>query len=182
MTQSRALVAGVDDLLGGVAEQGLGHLAEVETDLVQTALLLAEAIEKLGASFMAIHASVSAQQDAIQRLLGGAIPSADELAELKNIQRSIGQHVNAAVTGLQFQDMTNQLIDRSRSHAGAVREVLVLLTGAAEKIGPQTDLPTLAGLLDQTNAAIKARRASQRDTLRKAVSQTHMESGDVELF
>ena len=182
MTQMMALVGEVDVLLGGVAAQGLGHLAEVETDLAQTALLLSEAIEKLGASFMAIHTSVSAQQDLIAGLLGGAIPSADELAELKNIQRLIGQHVNAAVTGLQFQDMTNQLIDRSRNHVSGLREMLMLLTQTAEKISPQTDLPALAGLLLQTNAAIEERRALQHDTLRKSVSQTHMESGDVELF
>ncbi len=182
MTQSIALVSRVGELLGSVAEQGIGHLTEVETDLAQTALLLTEAIEKLGASFMAIHAAISAQQLGVDRLLGGAVPNAEELAELKNIRRTIGQHVNAAVTGLQFQDMTNQLIDRSRSHVSGVREVLALLSETAARIAPHTELPALELLLDQTNAAINERRMQLHDTLRKAVNQTHMESGDVELF
>lgn len=182
MTQFIALVARVGELLGSVAEQGIGHLIEVETDLAQTALLLTEAIEKLGASFMAIHASVSAQQQSVDRLLAGAVPNAEELVELNNIHRAIGQHVNAAVTGLQFQDMTNQLIERSRSHVAGVREALALLSQTAASITPHTDLPALEALLDQASAAIGERRMLLHDTLRKSVNQTHMESGDVELF
>lgn len=48
--------------------------AEVETDLVQTGILLEEAIEKLSFNFMAIHAAVAAQQDTIALLLDGGIP------------------------------------------------------------------------------------------------------------
>ncbi len=55
-------------LLAAVAEHGNQHLVEVEADLMQTTFLLTEAIEKLGASFMAVHEGVSAQQQAIQAL------------------------------------------------------------------------------------------------------------------
>lgn len=182
MTQPIPLALRIGELLGAASATGLGHLAEAETDLAQTALLLAEAIEKLGASFMAIHASVSAQQEAVDHLLSGAVPSTADLENLKSIHREIGQHVNSAVTGLQFQDMTNQLLERSRSHVNGVRLLLCMLGETAARITPESTVVALESLLGETALALDEHKSLQRDTLRKAVNQTHMESGDVELF
>ena len=48
MSNKQMLGSRVKELLAGVSDHGVDHLLEVETDLVQTTLLLAEAIEKLG--------------------------------------------------------------------------------------------------------------------------------------
>jgi hypothetical protein len=55
MTRKKILGSHVKRLLSGVSAHGRRHLTEVETDLVQTTLLLEEAVEKLTTSFMAIH-------------------------------------------------------------------------------------------------------------------------------
>ena len=68
MTRKNLLGSQVKRLLTSLSDQGSQHLTEVETDLVQTTYLLSEAIEKLGASFMAIHAGVAAQQEILDQL------------------------------------------------------------------------------------------------------------------
>src|SRR5262245_17714016 len=103
----------VKRLLSNLSEHSARHLTETESDLVQINILLGEAIEKLGASFMAIHAAVYAQQETVDLLLSGARPTTVIAGQLKAEREAIGLHVNAAVTGLQFQDMTSQLIGRA---------------------------------------------------------------------
>lgn len=56
-------------LLAAVSDHGKQHLVEVEADLLQTTFLLSEAIEKLGASFMAVHEAVTEQQQVINSLM-----------------------------------------------------------------------------------------------------------------
>ena len=64
-THSEQLNVQALDLLAGVSTHGDQHLAEVERDLVQMNTLLDEAIKKLCSSFMAIHAAVGKQQEAM---------------------------------------------------------------------------------------------------------------------
>src|SRR6476619_3249430 len=109
MTRKKILGSHVKRLLSGVSAHGRRHLTEVETDLLQTELLLEEAIDKLTSSFMAIHSTVGARQGAIDRLLAGAAPSAEDSAHLSGMSGEIGRHVNTAITSMQFQDMTSQL-------------------------------------------------------------------------
>ena len=82
MKRKKILGSHVKRLLSGVALHGRRHLTEVETDLLQTELLLEEAIDKLTSSFMAIHTAVGARQEAINRLLAGETPSAEDSARL----------------------------------------------------------------------------------------------------
>jgi len=51
MSKKKMLGSQVKQFISGVTAHGTEHLLELESDLVQTAILLAEAIEKLGASF-----------------------------------------------------------------------------------------------------------------------------------
>src|SRR3990167_6776483 len=123
MTKQELLGSQVKQLLAVVSDHGAQHLNEVEIDLEQTTVLLGEAIEKLGASFMALHAAVRAQQEIVDSLLTGATLTPDLAANLHALQIEIGRHVNAAVTGLQFQDMTSQLIGRTVKRVAGFREV-----------------------------------------------------------
>jgi hypothetical protein len=59
MTRKKILGSHVKRLLSGVSDHGKRHLTEVETDLLQTSLLLEEAIDKLTRNFMAIHDTVT---------------------------------------------------------------------------------------------------------------------------
>jgi len=93
-------------LLSGVSTHGDQHLAEVERDLVQMDVLLNEAIKKLCASFMAIHHAIDLQQETLKSMLSTGKPAPEQAARLETLREEIGQHVGAAVTGLQCSSRT----------------------------------------------------------------------------
>jgi hypothetical protein len=181
MTREKLLGSQVRDLLSNLSDHGTQHLTEVETDLMQTSILLGEAIEKLGASFMAIHQAVGAQQQTIDTLLSGMPPTPEIAEQLKARHQEIGLHVNAAVTGLQFQDMTSQLIGRTVQRVAGLREVLGGVGSGSTGIG-ESNAEEIVAALTGINRALEEQSTKLERALWKAVCQTHMESGDVELF
>ena len=187
MTRKNLLGSQVKRLLSSLSEHGSQHLTEVETDLVQTTYLLSEAIEKLGASFMAIHQSICAQQETVDLLLSGTAVTPEIVAKLQAAQSDIALHVNAAVTGLQFQDMTSQLIGRTVRRVAGLRDVLGSVGSSCDDVMPeggaaQSDIDHIVALLDKINQSFEEQSSQLESMLWKAVSQTHMESGDIELF
>lgn len=182
MTTERHLGSQVKDLLSNLSGHGAQHLSEVETDLVQTNFLLGEAIEKLGASFMAIHEAIVAQREGIELLLSNT-PHPPEIAEqLRARQEEIGRHVNAAVTGLQFQDMTSQLIGRTVRRVTGLREVLGGVADGSAQLPAGCNADEIIDTLGTLNKVLEEQSVKLESALWKAVCQTHMESGDVELF
>ncbi len=182
MTRRKVLGSHVKRLMSGVSEHGKKHLTEVETDLIQTELLLEEAIEKLTSSFMAIHANVVSQQDSINRLLKGEAVNDEERTRLASMADEIGAHVNVAVTSMQFQDMTAQLIDRSIKRVTGLREFLGTLGIHGADLVPESGNEEIVELLGKVSMALAIQSLELRSVLRKAVSQQHLESGDIELF
>lgn len=182
MTINNSLASQLTDLLSGLADHGSQHLTEIETDLVQTNALLAEAIEKLSASFMAIHAAVTEQQKMVDALSDGTLVSPEATLALKAKSMQIDQHVNAAVTGLQFQDMTNQLIGRTVRRVVGFRDVLEVAGASSIAIPADASNDQLCGVLNHINETLKKESLDLEKELWKAVCQTHMESGDIELF
>ena len=182
MIRKKILGSHVKRLLSGVSDHGRRHLTEVETDLIQTQLLLEEAIEKLTGSFMAIHAAVGARQDAIGQLLDGGAVSDCERALLAAMAGEVGEHVNKAVTSLQFQDMTSQLIDRTLKRVSGLREFLGTLGTYGADVAPESGSEEIVELLSKVSMALAIQSLELRSVLRKAVNQQHMESGDIELF
>lgn len=163
-------------LLAGVTVHGDQHLSEVERDLVQMDVLLDEATKKLCASFMAIHDAVALQQETLHSMLSSGTLESDYAARFEAIQGEINRHVGAAVTGLQFQDMTSQLIRRMVLHLAGLREVF----GALDARGGGGE-DVLAGL-SQINDRVGVQSGEVVGVARSAVNQRHMESGDIELF
>ena len=182
MTRKKILGSHVKRLLSGVSDHGKKHLTEVETDLIQTQLLLEEAIDKLTNSFMAIHTTVAGQQDAIDLLLTGGSPSAEAAARLRSISGEIGEHVNSAITSMQFQDMTSQLIERAIKRVGGLREFLGTLGAHGAVVEPESGSEEIVELLGKVSMALAIQSLELRSVLRKAVNQQHLESGDIELF
>jgi hypothetical protein len=182
MTRKKILGSHVKRLLSGVSAHGRRHLTEVETDLLQTGLLLEEAIDKLTSSFMAIHSAVGARQDAIDRLLAGGTPSAEDSMRLAGMTGEIGQHVNTAITSMQFQDMTSQLIDRTLKRVTGLREFLGTLGEHGADILPESGSEEIIDRLGKVSMALAIQSLELRSVLRKSVEQRHMESGDIELF
>ncbi|XYJ12193.1 chemotaxis protein [Telluria sp. B2] len=182
MTRKKILGSHVKRLLSGVSAHGQRHLSEVETDLLQTELLLEEAIEKLTSSFMAIHSAVGARQEAIDRLLAGSAPTPEDSAALATMSGEIGGHVNTAITSMQFQDMTSQLIDRTLKRVTGLREFLGTLGEHGSSIAAETGNEEIVERLGKVSMALAIQSLELRSVLRKAVEQRHLESGDIELF
>lgn len=182
MTRKTLLGFQVKGLLSNLSDHGAQHLTEIQSDLAQTNFLLGEAIEKLGASFMAIHEAVVAQQQAVEMLLSGAKPAHEVSENLKDQHAEIARHVNAAVTGLQFQDMTNQLIGRTLQRVNGLRDVLATIGNGSAGMPTQGDVGAVVAALSDMNKQLEEQSATLERTLWKAVCQTHMESGDIELF
>lgn len=182
MARKKILGSHVTRLLSGVSAHGRRHLSEVETDLMQTGLLLEEAVEKLTTSFIAIHKAVDARQDAIDCLLAGGKPSAEDSARLAAMSGEIGTHVNSAITSMQFQDMTSQLIDRTLKRVTGLREFLGTLDEHGSHIRAATGNDEIVERLGKVRMALAIQSLELRSVLRKSVEQQHLESGDIELF
>ena len=172
-------------LLLDTASGGSRQLTEVETDLVQTNILLGEAIQKLGSSFMELHNAVLAQQQEIELVIAdkGSL-SPEDLGRIKEIQEEITLHVNASVTGLQFQDMTSQLLERIVRRVIGLRDALGVLSANSFEITPDSSqtIEELEQLLKNTVESMEDRLVALENGLWKTVRQTRMESGDIELF
>jgi hypothetical protein len=168
-------------LLSGVSVHGDQHLAEVEQDLVQMDVLLDEAIKKLCASFMGVHHAVAMQQEVLNKALSEGLSAADYAARCEGIHGEIKRHISAAMTGLQFQDMTSQLIRRMALHLAGLRDVFGALDTngtALPESGGEALLTTLSHISNQVGARFNELGGGVRST----VNQRHMESGDIELF
>lgn len=182
MSEKKTLGLHVKQLLSDVSDHGSEHLREVETDLIQTTILLAEAIEKLGASFFALHEAVTSQQEEVNLIIAGGGVAAANVERLKTIQENISAHINAAVTSLQFQDLTNQLISRTVQRSVGLREVLATLGVVSNDLTQDHEVDDIAVLLSDVTQRLQEQSIQLKAVLRKAVNQKHLDSGDIELF
>jgi hypothetical protein len=202
------IVAPLHQLLTGLSQQGELHLGEVQADLRQTSYLLGAAIDKLGKSFIGIHEAMVAQQALLvsQACAPAAVPLAPALQDrLTQLQAQSRMHADAAITALQFEDMTAQLIGRIAGHVESLQTVLGTLgagagalsahrgsgaglnvaagddaTGTPER--PDTPDAAVAAVLASLNRVLDAHGANAPSVAKKTVAQTHMDSGDIELF
>lgn len=170
------------NLLTIVSDHGKQHLVEIETDLMQTNYLLGGAIEKLGASFMAIHETVVAQQLALDQLLVNNKLAAADVETVLSHREKLSLEVNSAVTGLQFQDMTSQLITRVLKHVNGLKESLEALESHGDNTQHQDEHFEITRLLEDMCAHFGTRNDAFKHGLRKSVAQHDMDSGDIELF
>jgi hypothetical protein len=182
MSKKKMLGSQFKQLLSGVSDHGTEHLLEVETDLVQTTILLAEAIEKLGSSFLSLHAAISSQQEEIDLLISSGIAPAASIGRLKSIQNDIAVHINSAVTSLQFQDLTSQLISRTVQRSAGLRDVLNTLGLVGDGIPHDGGTNDIAKLMKEVTLRLEAQSIELKSLLRKAVNQKDLDSGDIELF
>lgn len=169
-------------LLSGVSEHGDRHLVELEQDLVQMNALLDEAIGKLITSFMALNQAVERQQAVFDGLAGDK-PAPDTAAQLGDLRAEIAGHIGAAITGLQFQDMTSQLVGRMTRHLEGLRAVFgALEVCPIETPGGENNGDAALAVLNDISDSVMARFAELDGVARSTVNQRHMDSGDIELF
>ena len=172
----------VKELLAGVSDHGIDHLLEVETDLVQTTILLAEAIERLGANFLDLHASLTSQEEQIRIIVSGGLIQNESVERLAQIQSDISLHINRAVTSLQFQDLTSQLISRTVQRSAGLRELLCTLDIVGNVIPNDGGIDEISVVLSEITAKLEQQSVELKSLLRKTVNQQDLNSGDIELF
>jgi hypothetical protein len=168
-------------LLTSVAAYSDQHLSEIECNLMQLDALHDEAIKKLCASFIAMQHAVTLQQQTLSGMLLSGNSLAEYAAQVETVQRDISHHARDAIAGLQFQDMTSQIIDRMVLHLSGVRDVLGALDTGAVSLSEEPH-DCLPGMLNDLNDRVGAHRADLTGTLRSTVNQQHMGSGEIELF
>jgi hypothetical protein len=156
---------GMHDLLREVSRLTGTHLSELSADLAQTNDLLAAAIVRLMAEFDGLNQALRAQQVLLQQ----APPS--NAAQWLDLQRQAERHVQGMVTGMQFEDMTKQLLSRSQARVAGLAGMLK----AVDEAGRQTACGQLQEQLRNNSSALFG-------ALQTSVPQQRMEGGDVELF
>ena len=182
MSKKKMLGSRVKQLLSGVSDHGVEHLLEVETDLVQTTILLAEAIEKLGENFLSLHASITSQEEQIRKIVVTSKIPQSSVDQLAQIQSDIASHINNAVTSLQFQDLTNQLITRTVQRSAGLRELLCTLDVVGNVIPNDSEIDEIEAVLAQITEKLEQQSIELKNLLRRTVNQKNLGSGDIELF
>lgn len=177
MKRQETGVLELGQLLTDVSAKGIAHLEEVQADLAQTRLLLAEAIARLSDGFGGLHAAVSVQRRAAEQLQEQAASGGDGQEQLRAAAAAIDTHVQAMVTALQFEDMTSQLIAQAGRRVAGLLGILAGVGDGAQGLasGDLTRLDTL-------RAAMAAQSRELDGLLARSVDQRHLESGDITLF
>lgn len=174
-------------LLAAVCETGSQHLSMVESDLMQTMFLLNEAIEKIGQHFTAIHQAVSEQQAELELLLAqaelpGQLANSKQFETLRDLREVIGDEVSSAVVGLQFHDLTSQLITRTIRRVNALRNLHLAFQVHGNGLSTGHEPEAMARKLDEMDESLKLCRTDMDIESRHSVRQRHLGCGEVELF
>lgn len=114
-------------------------------------------------------------QETMQRIEQFNETMADAAQKINRHADEVGSQVNRAVTALQFQDMTGQLLEQGRMRITAVQEMMLAL--AAEPGRGGDVLEELIKTTEQAKSCLAA-----VDFNKNAVAQTDMGSGEIELF
>lgn len=148
------------ELLHSQSELLRTHLTEASQELAQIKQILDQAIVKLDQSFHGIHYGLE-----------------QKISPNLSLEAPLNQHLNQAIIGLQFHDLTTQLLERSHSRLQVLKEIIshpVLL-----ELNPDQD-----GLLDLQKIQISQQQLSEamQASFKLSLLPEHMEIGDVELF
>ncbi len=182
MDMKKLPIAEVRSLLDAVSEHGKQHLIEVEADLSQTTYLLSKAIEKLDASFMAVHTAVTNQQKYLGTLMQKHQFTSSESSQTNMFNQIISEEVGVAITGLQFQDITNQLLVRAIARVNGLKDLLEELHEHGGEIDSDYEHYEIAKLLETMSDSLHNGSHALSGGLRRSVEQQNMASGEIELF
>ena len=181
MVMSTPPILKIRHLLAAVSGHGKQHLLRVEADLLQTTYLLNKAIEDLSASFISVHDSVTKQQEILDALIEQHHFNHEETKQLEVFKQNIVNEVNAVITGLQFQDLTSQLLARTVNHVNGLKDLLQeLATHDAVVLGSEQE--QLIRFLEDVDSKLNASSQNLAAGSRPSVKSKDMATGDIELF
>ncbi|HEY0843371.1 chemotaxis protein [Methylotenera sp.] len=175
-------IAELRKLLAAVSDHGKQHLVEVEADLLQTTFLLSEAIEKLSASFTAVHDAVCAQQQVLDALVAKYAIEEPILEKLDSYKSKIGDEVNVVITSLQFQDLTSQLVARTIKRVNGLKDLLHELESHSNEMDPGHEHEEIVKFLEEMSRSLQVGSRALSGGLRQSVGQQDMATGEIDLF
>jgi hypothetical protein len=182
MDTNHLTVLELQRLLSRVSEHGSQHLQDAESDLEQTLFLLSQAIKTLSNGFMQVSQLVNQQQKVIDRVLPAYAGDASQAGyEINLLRQRINAEINTVVTGLQFQDLTSQLITRSVKRISGLRDLLNGLASHPSGLGASQNA-SVEELLETMHDSLNVGSGALKDGLNQEVKQKHMVSGEIELF
>ena len=155
-------------LLSNLSNLVDSHIAEAVDDVCQARLILDEAIIKLECSFYGIQYEL-AQQQGMPEMTGREM-CLDRLTA----------HLHQAIIGLQFHDLTTQLLQRVNARFDGLRDMLVVMDSKKTIAYGQAEDLTLS--LREADETLSALNVKLQGALSKSLRQEHMGCGDVELF
>lgn len=100
----------------------------------------------------------------------------ESMLEIGQISEGIDRDVRAAVTSLQFQDLSTQLIGHALGRQDAMQKILEGLSSEEQEFISRNDR------LDRWHAKLSEAKETIEKTLHNPVKQVNVESGDIELF
>lgn len=104
--------------------------------------------------------------------------SADALASQSALAYEVDENINQATTGLQFQDMTTQLLDHTRMRLDVILELMDTLSN----LSPDDISGDSASVLSQVQMHLQNTRNKIGSMKHNPVAHKSMDSGDIELF
>lgn len=182
MDRNNLPVIELQRLLSRVSEHGSQHLYDAEADLEQTLFLLEQAIKTLSGGFMQINQLVNQQQQLLSTVLVAHGIKMKETPTILDTQEKINQEINTVITGLQFQDLTNQLITRTLKRISGLRDLLAVLAGHAIDVNSIHEYESAEELLEKMHDNLSVKSGALKDNLCQEVKQKHMVSGEIEIF
>ena len=155
--QIRSLVHNVNDALVD-AEQSINKLAASDMTFVMDSK---QHVQGMMSDLSALNATIA--QNAI---------------ELRVINEKVEQNVGVAVSTLQFQDMSSQLIAHAQMRIAALQEVASQMSAGADSPSRDMYLQQIAAYRDSLNQHVMGLDAKKTNP----VAQDNFDTGDIELF
>lgn len=172
-------------LLTAVSEHGNRNLVQIESDLKQAAFLLDEAIAKLGDSFMVLDQQISAQKTVLASLQTKANLGQADQVTLASSQAEVQAQIQQVITNLQFQDMTNQILERSLKRVDCLKSLIYEIGnhGDGADVGILVrEQEEIAEYIDKLKQGLNDSDAINSGINNRSVDQKDMSSGSVDLF
>ena len=107
-----------------------------------------------------------------------------ELAKISEINDEIGRAVHLAVRSLQFEDVVTQVVGYSREHTGRLHELSERIETRKNNIDNAiaSDRIDVKEVVHSFMLELESLKEKWQQDVNKAVSQSSMDQGDIELF